>query len=254
MIPKEYLFRRNATLEALRANRRQLHQLWLQEGQPKKQFADLEKAARQRDLPIHYTSKHQLGLLAGDSSHQGVVLEAEPYPYAEPEEMLQLAHQQHEKPFLLVLDLVQGPQNIGMLLRTAEACGVHGVILQDRRAPEITPEMVAFSAGASEHLLIAKVTNLVQTLQWLKNQNVWTVGLDVGEDARGLGTHDLNIPIALIVGHEGDGLRRLVRESCDLILKLPMRGRVESLNAAVSGSVALYAAWQARGFAAPTTA
>lgn len=253
MNQRDYLFRRNGVLEALRSNRRQLHQLWLQEGQPKKQFADLELTARQRNLPIHYTSKQQLGLLAGDSSHQGVVLEADLYPYAELEEMLQLAQRQGEKPFLLILDLVQGPQNIGLLLRTAEACGVHGVILQDRRAPEITPEMVAFSAGASEHLLIAKVTNLVQTLQWLKKQNIWTVGLDRGKDTHLLGTFDLNIPVALVVGHEGEGLRRLVRQNCDVILQLPMRGKVESLNAAASGSIALYAAWQARGFASPTT-
>ncbi|MCA9937084.1 MAG: 23S rRNA (guanosine(2251)-2'-O)-methyltransferase RlmB [Anaerolineales bacterium] len=244
----EYLFRRNAVLEALRGERRPLRRLWLKKGQAKAQTSDLEAAARRRGLPIEYSDKQQLTRLAGDSSHQGAVLEADAFPYASLEEMLDLAARRRERPFLLILDLVQGPQNIGMLLRTAEACGVHGVIIQERRAPDITPHVVAFAAGATEHLLIARETNLAQTIQWLQQRNVWVVGLDMGEDAQQLGQLDLDMSLALVVGHEGEGLRRLVREKCDLILRLPMRGQVESLNAAVSGSIALYAAWQARGF------
>lgn len=244
----EYLFRRNVVREALRGERRHLRQLWLKRGESKAEMAPLEAAARQRGLPVRYTDKQELTRLAGDNSHQGVVLEAEPFPYASLEEMLDLAAQREERPFLLILDLVQGPQNIGVLLRTAEACGVHGVIIQERRAPDVTPHVVAFAAGATEHLLIARETNLVQAIQWLQQRNVWVVGLDTGPDAQLLGNLDLHMSLALVVGHEGEGLRRLVREKCDFILQLPMRGQVESLNAAASGSIALYAAWQARGF------
>jgi 23S rRNA (guanosine2251-2'-O)-methyltransferase len=209
---------------------------------------ELVQVAKQRGLAVQYVDKGKLSQMAGDSSHQGMVLETDDYPYSSVEEMLALAQERGEKPFLLLLDLVQGVQNIGMLLRTAEACGVHGVIMQDRRAPEVTPHIVSFAAGATEHLLIAKETNLVQVMRGLKERNVWIVGLDVGADAQPLGQVDLNMAVALVVGNEGDGVRRLVRQECDLIMALPMRGRVASLNAAVTGSVALYAAWQARGF------
>jgi 23S rRNA (guanosine2251-2'-O)-methyltransferase len=163
--------------------------------------------------------------------------------------MLALAQERGERPFLLLLDLLHGPQNIGTLLRTAEIVGVHGVILQDRRAPDITPAVVQFSAGAAEHLLVAQVTNLVHCIKQLQTNGVWIVGLDLAEGAQSLPQVDLAMPVGIVVGHEGEGMRRLVRESCDIRLKLPQKGQVESLNAAVAGSILLYQAWQARGFA-----
>ncbi len=246
---REYLFRRNAVLEALRGSRRALYVLHLQRDLPPKFGQPLIAAAAERATPVQYADKERLSKIAGDSSHQGVVLEAGGYPYAELSDMLELAQERAEPPLFLLLDLLHGPQNIGMLLRTAEACGVHGVIMQERRAPEVTPHVVSFSAGACEHLLIGRVTNLVETMRRLKGQDIWIAGLDIASDARRPAEIDLNRPLALVVGHEGEGLRRLVRESCDFLLQLPMRGRVESLNAAVAGSLALYLAWQARGFA-----
>jgi 23S rRNA (guanosine2251-2'-O)-methyltransferase len=189
-----------------------------------------------------------LSQLVGDKSHQGLVLEVGSYHYCSIEDILSFAESKDEQPFLLLLDLVQGPQNIGSLLRTAEACGIHGVILQDRRAPDVTPHIVNYSAGSAEHLLIAKVTNLVRTMQRLKELNIWIVGLDISDEAQLLGEVDLNIPLGVVVGHEGQGLRRLVRDRCDILLRLPMRGAVESLNVASAGAVVLYAAWQARDF------
>lgn len=245
----DYLFRRNAVLEALRGTRRTVHKLWLQEGLNKKLAQPLLAAARARKVSYSYAPKHKLGKLAGDKSHQGVVLEVSNYPYSDVDDILALARERQEKPFILLLDLLHGPQNIGSLLRTAEICGVHGVIMQDRRAPDITPHVVSYAAGATEHLLIAQVTNLVQTMGRLQDEGVWMVGLDFGDDAQTLGQVDLNMAVGLVVGHEGEGIRRLVRQKCDWVMALPMRGRVESLNAAVAGSVALYAAWQARGFA-----
>jgi 23S rRNA (guanosine2251-2'-O)-methyltransferase len=244
----EYLMRRNTVLEALRGDRREIYRLWLQKGLDRKLTQPIFDAAKTRNIPIKTASKQELGQMVQDSSHQGVVLEVGEYRYSDVDEILDLAALRDEKPFILLLDLLHGPQNIGSLLRTAEICGVHGVILQDRRAPDITTAVSGFSVGATEHLLIAQVTNLVQIIRDLQARDVWIVGLDMTEESQQLNTVDLDIPVGIVVGHEGQGLRRLVRESCDLIVELPMRGHVESLNAAVAGSVMLYAAWGARGY------
>lgn len=244
----ELLTRRNTVLETLRGSRRELHQLWLQEGLDKKTYNAFVQAARARRVPVQEATKEKLGQLAQDGKHQGVALAVGPYVYSDVEEILGVAERGGERPFLLLLDLLHGPQNIGSLLRTAEICGVHGVVVQDRRAPEITPAVVQYSSGAAEHLHVAQVTNLVSTIRQLQTAGVWVVGMDLAEDARSLEDVDLDIPLAIVVGHEGSGLRRLVAKSCDYLLQLPMRGHVESFNAAVAGSILLYAAWQARGF------
>lgn len=242
----EYLYRRNTVLESLRANKRKFYRLWLQEGA--RHVDEIMTLVRTRGVAVESVDKRRLSQLIGDRRHQGVALEVGPYPYADVDDMLALADERSERPFLLLLDLLHGPQNIGTLLRAAEACGVHGVIVQDRRAPDITPSVVIFSTGAAEHLLIAQVTNLVRTMRRLTERDIWLVGMDLGESARPLGQIDLDMPLGIVIGHEGNGLRRLVREKCDFLLKLPMRGRVDSLNAATAGAITLYAAWQARGF------
>jgi 23S rRNA (guanosine2251-2'-O)-methyltransferase len=244
----EYLIRRNTVLEALRGGRREIYRLWLQKGLDRKLTQPIFDAAKARNIPIQTAAKQELGRMAQDSSHQGVLLEVGPYRYSDVDEILGLAAVRDEKPFILLLDLLHGPQNIGALLRTAEICGVHGVIVQDRRAPDVTTAVTHFSVGATEHLLIAQVTNLVQTIRELQAREVWIAGLDMTEDARPVDSVDLDMPLGIVVGHEGQGLRRLVRQSCDLIVELPMRGHVASLNAAVAGSVMLYAAWRARGY------
>jgi 23S rRNA (guanosine2251-2'-O)-methyltransferase len=242
----EYLYRRNTVFETLRAGRRTIKRLWLQKGV--RQAQELVDAAKSSKIPIQTTDKQQLTKLVGDKGHQGVVLEVGPYPYAEIEDMMALAASRGERPFVLLLFLLHGPQNIGTLLRAAEACGVHGIILQDRRAPDITPSVVMYSAGATEHLLITQVTNLAQTIQRLKAEDIWIVGMDLDEEAFPLNQVDLDIPLGIVIGHEGQGLRRLVRERCDYLVMLPMRGQVASLNAATAGAVMLYSAWQARGY------
>jgi 23S rRNA (guanosine2251-2'-O)-methyltransferase len=244
----EYLYRRNTVLEALRGSRRQLHRLWLQEGDARTKLQPLIESAQRRGVPLSYASKDTLSNKVKDSSHQGAVLEVGTYPYSSIEEILALAARREERPFLLLLDLLHGPQNIGSLLRTAEICGVHGVIIQDRRAPDVTPTVVIYSAGAAEHLHVAQVTNLVNTMRRLKQEGAWLVGMDLSEEAQSLGDVDLDMAIGIVVGHEGRGMRRLVRETCDFLLQLPMRGKVASLNAAIAGSILLYDAWRARGF------
>ena len=244
----DVLYRRNAVLEALRGRRRPLHRLWLQEDMGKREARRVLEAAEARGIPVSRAPLQKLNDLAQNSSHQGFVLEADPYPYSDLYEMLELAASRAEKPLLLLLDLLHGPQNIGVLLRTAEICGVHGAFIQDRRAPEITPTVVAYSVGATEHLLIAQVTNLVAAMRELKEHDVWLAGMDLSEEAYALGEIGLDRALGIVVGHEGRGMRRLVGETCDFLLRLPMRGRVESFNAAVAGSILIFEAWQAREF------
>lgn len=220
--------------------------MWVQKGVSLP--PEIAAAVETRHLPIKAASKDHLSQLVGDSSHQGLVLESGSYPYSDIDSILALAGERNERPFLLLLDLLHGPQNIGALLRTAEACGVHGIVLQDRRAPDITPSVVVYSAGAAEHLRIAQVTNLSRTLERLKEDDLWIVGLDLAPEAQPVGSVDLDMALGIVIGHEGAGLRRLVRNKCDFLIKLPMRGQVASLNAASAGAIILYAAWQARGF------
>ncbi|MDJ0755985.1 MAG: 23S rRNA (guanosine(2251)-2'-O)-methyltransferase RlmB [Ardenticatenaceae bacterium] len=245
----EFLIRRNPVLEALRGRRRPLYRLWVQKDGPSKLLRPILQQAHQVNIEVREVGKQKLGNLCQSGDHQGVVLEAGGYRYAEISDMLALAESKNEQPFILIFDLVQGTYNVGTLLRSADVCGVHGVIMQTRRAPDINPTIVQHSQGATEHLHIAQVTNLSQAIGELKGQDIWVAGLDIDEGGYSWGEIDLNRPLALVVGHEGEGLRRRVREQCDFIFRLPMKGHVDSLNAAVAGSVALYAAWQARQFA-----
>jgi 23S rRNA (guanosine2251-2'-O)-methyltransferase len=245
----DILYGRQPVYEALRARRRTLRRVLLAEGVRDSailtQIADL---AAEQGLPIEHLPRQDLTDLAGTEHHQGAALEASPYPYASIDDALALAADRTEPPLFLLLDLLQDVHNVGSLLRTAEAVGVHGVVLQERRAAGITLAVVNASAGAVEHLLVAQVTNLVRAMRALKEADVWLVGLESGEAAIRYDQADLGGPLGLVVGSEGEGLRTLVRETCDFLIHLPMRGRVASLNAAIAGSIALYAAWAARGF------
>ena len=165
--------------------------------------------------------------------------------YADLDEILAQADRLQQPPFLLILDAIQDVNNLGSLLRTAEAAGVHGVIIPEHRAAEVNATVVKTSAGASEHLLIAQEKNLTRTIDYLKKRNIWVIGL-AGEGKTLYTQADLSGPLALVVGNEGKGISRLVREHCDLLIKLPMQGSINSLNAAVAGSIALYEALRQR--------
>ena len=180
------------------------------------------------------------------ANHQGVMLRAGAYPYAQGETMLARAQKRSQPPFILLLDRVQDPQNLGSLFRAAEAFGVHGVILPRHRAAHITPAVVNASAGAVEHLLVATATNLVAEMKALKEAGLWVAGLEARPDALPLAQVDFSGPLAVVVGSEGFGLSRLVAETCDWLVELPMHGRINSLNAAVAGSVFLFWAMQQR--------
>jgi len=245
----EFLYGRWPVLESLRANRRHFEQLLLLETvEEKGPILDIISAAETRGVGVRRVPRRVIDDLAKGANHQGVVLRAGPYVYADLKTLLETSMLRHERNFFLALDLLQDPQNVGSLLRIADAVGVHGVILQERRGVGVTEAVVAASSGAVEHLQVAQVGNLVSALKELKDNDVWIIGLDIGPNIQPLDRVDLNINLCFVLGGEGDGMRRLVRDTCDLLVTLPMRGHVESLNVATAGSIALYAAWQARGW------
>ena len=235
----DLLYGRRPVYEVLRAGRRRVYQLTLADGVREQGgiIGQIVSLARAADVPLTRSSRGELDRVT--PNHQGVTVEASPYPYVELD-ILSVVADQNVHPLLLLLELLQDPQNLGSLLRTAEAVGVHGVVIPQRRAVGVTPAVVSASAGAVEHLQVARVANLARTLDELKRRDFWITGLELDLTAQVYDQVDLSGPLALVVGSEGGGLRRLVREKCDFLMRLPMRGRVASLNAAVAGSVALY--------------
>lgn len=239
---KEWITGRNPVMEVMQAKRRQVFRLLLASGvEEKGRIAEILRAAALIKVPVERVARERLERLG--ENPQGVAVEVGVYPYVELYDIYDLAKERNEALFVLVLDVIQNPQNLGTLLRTAEAVGVHGVINPQHRAAEVTPAVVSASAGASEHLLITR-SNIARSLEQLKEAGAWVVGLAEGEDAPA--EVPLGGPIALVVGNEGEGMRALVRQQCDYILSLPMRGRIQSLNAAVAGSIVLYQVLLAR--------
>jgi 23S rRNA (guanosine2251-2'-O)-methyltransferase len=238
---REWITGRNPVYEVLRARRRDVFKLWVAEGaQEKGRLEEIISLAMGRKTVIERVSRARIDTLG--ESPQGVALEVSGYPYAGVEDILAKAGELGEAPFILILDALQNPQNLGTLLRTAEAVGMHGVLLPLRRTAEVTPAVVNASSGASEHLLVAQA-NLAQAMRALKDKGVWIAGLDGGPGSQLPEQVNLKGPLAMVVGNEGEGMRALVRQSCDFLIRLPMRGQIESLNAAVAGSVGVYLAF-----------
>jgi 23S rRNA (guanosine2251-2'-O)-methyltransferase len=241
---KEWLGGRNPVLETLKAGRRSFFQLKLARGLEEQGRVDEIKAlALKKKIPLSMVDRTELNTLA--ENHQGVALQVGCYPYVEVADLLDLAQSRQEPPFLLILDILQDPQNFGTLIRSAAAFGVHGIIIPFHHAVGVTSSVVHASSGASEYLFITQ-SNLAQAIQALKQNNIWIVGLESSAKAQDVATVDLRGPLAVVVGSEGQGLRELTRKSCDFLARLPMTDRMESLNAAVAGSIALFLAFNAR--------
>ncbi len=243
---REWITGKNAVYEVIQAKRRHLFALRVAQGvQEKGRLAEIIAECTQRKVQIERVPRSLLDQITPE--HQGLALQTSSYPYSSLDEMISAANKLEEAPFLLILDTLQDPQNLGTLLRTAESVGVHGVLLPFRRTATVTPAVVNASSGASEHLLVAQ-TNIAQAIRILKDENIWIVGLEANPEAQFPEDTNLGGPITLVVGNEASGMRRLTRDLCDVLLQLPMRGHVDSLNAAVAGSIALYLTWQARHF------
>lgn len=241
---KEFIYSRNAVYEVLRTKRRDIFEILIAEGaQEKGKIEQILKLAKEQKLKVTRVPRGRLDKI--HEHHQGVAADVSAYPYSNVIDILDGARQKSEPPFVLILDTLQDPQNFGTLLRTAEAVGVHGIVIPLARTVEVTPSVVNASSGASEHLLIAQA-NLAQAIDTLKDAEMWIVGLDQNGVKMEANSRHLRGALGLVVGSEGEGLRELTRKKCDIILQLPMRGKIESLNAAVAGSVALYMAYLSR--------
>ncbi len=245
----EFLYGHWAVIEAMRSGRRRLDALMVHERAERRgSVGETMSMAEELNVPIQRVQRRILDDLANRGNHQGLVMRVGPYPYCHLEDILDTAAKRREKPFILLLDLLKDPQNVGALIRVSDAVGVHGIVIQERRSVAVTPSVVKASSGAVEHIHVAQVTNLVNAMRELKSQDIWLVGLDVGPNIPALDKTDLSMALGLVMGSEGEGLRRLVRDTCDLLLTLPMRGKVGSLNVATAGAVALYSAWGARAW------
>ena len=230
---KETIYSRNAVYETLRAKRRQPTSLEIAEGvQEKGRLSDILRITKERKIPVKRVPRGRLDRLK--ANHQGVALEVGGYPYADLTDIFELAEERSEPLFVLLLDTLNDPQNFGTLLRTAEVVGVHGVVIPLARTVGVTPAVVNASSGASEHLLVAQA-NLHQAIDSLKQAGAWVIGLESGGQAQGPDEVRLDGAIGLVVGSEGEGMRPLTAKSCDILMKLPMKG-----------SVALYLAYLAR--------
>ena len=242
---KEWITGRNPVYETLRAKRRHVFRLMLLRGMKQEgRLPEIIRMAQERRGQIIEAQRQQLDTI--DRHNQGIALEASEYPYAALEDLFAYTKASGEPPLFLLLDLIQDPQNLGSLLRTAELMGVHGVVIPSSQAAQITPTVVHASSGGSEHLLIAQY-NLAQAIDRMKQlEDVWIYGLDASPKARPVQQLRLSGGLALVVGNEGEGLRDLVRKKCDELLRLPQYGKLDSLNAAVAGSISLFLARQAR--------
>ena len=243
----DWIYGRRPALEVVKSGRRHLYEAVLPpEGRDAPEVAELRRLLLDRGIPLQTLEREELDALCEGGNHQGVALRTGGFPYISFEQVLHDV-KEDANALILILDHIEDPQNVGSMLRTADAAGVTAVLLPEDRASGVTPGVVRASAGAAEHMRVAKVVNLVRAMKELQACGVWITGLDFGPDAKAYTSVDFKGRAGLVVGSEGSGISRLVRESCDFIACLPMKGRVESLNAGVAGAIALYEIVRQRG-------
>ena len=237
-IPEEQMIEgRNAVLEALRAGRT-IERLYVQDGLQDGPILSILREAKKHDLLLSRVKKERLDQLSETGRHQGVIARAAAYAYSTVDAMLEKARAAGEAPFLILLDNIEDPHNLGAIIRTANLAGAHGVIIPKRRAAGLTATAVKASAGAVNYTPVAKVTNLGNTIEDLKKEGLWFVCADMGGTS--MYQLDLKGPIGLVIGNEGEGVSRLVREKCDFTASIPMKGDIDSLNASVAAGVLSY--------------
>ncbi len=239
---------RNPVLEALRSGR-SIHKLLVAQGAAKGSILGILGLARDRRIQIQEVTRQHLDTMTDSANHQGVVALAAAKAYVEVEDILRLARERNEEPFILILDEIEDPHNLGAILRTADAAGVHGVIIPKHRAVGLTSAVTKASAGAVEYIPVARVTNLVKTIEKLKEAGCWIAGSDATAQQMAWDA-DLKGSVGLIIGSEGKGISRLLREKCDYLVKYPMRGEISSLNASVAAALICYEVVRQRGLSA----
>lgn len=234
---------KNPVLEALRAGR-EINKIWIAEGVKKTGVNELLDLARERGVLVQFVPKSKVDNLT-DANHQGIVASVAAYDYAEIDDLFAAATAKNEDPFFLILDELEDPHNLGSIMRTADAIGVHGIIIPKRRAVGLTAVVAKSSTGAIEHVPVVRVTNLAQTVDELKDRGVWIAGTDAkgSVDYRKM---DATLPLAIIIGSEGKGMARLLKDKCDFLYNLPMVGHVTSLNASVAAALLMYEVYRKR--------
>lgn len=243
-LPDDVLVGRNAVTEALKSGRG-INKLWIASGDREGSVAEIAALAKERGIVVQYVERAKIEALAGGHRHQGVLAYVAPVPYAELEDILKAAEAKGEAPFIVLLDELEDPHNLGALLRTADATGVHGILIPKRRSVSLNATVAKTSAGAVEYVPVARIGNIAQTLKKLKEKGFWVAGADMdGEKA--YYEADLTGPLVLVVGSEGKGMSRLTKEACDFIVRMPMVGRINSLNASVAGSILMYESMRQR--------
>ena len=228
---------RNAVIEAFRAGK-PIDKIFLLDGCQDGPVSTIKREAKKKDVMIKYVTKERLDQISETGKHQGVIAYAAAYEYAELEDIFDKAKEKGEDPFVIILDNIEDPHNLGAIIRTANLAGAHGVIIPKNRAVGLTATVARTSAGALNFTPVVKVTNISKTIQELKDRGLWFVCADMG----GTEMYKLNLkgPIGLVIGNEGDGVSRLVRENCDMIASIPMKGDIDSLNASVAAGVLAY--------------
>ena len=243
-LPDDVLVGRNAVTEALKSGRG-INKLWIASGDREGSVAEIAALAKERGIVVQYVERAKIESLAGGHRHQGVLAYVAPVPYAELDDILKAAEEKGEAPFLVLLDELEDPHNLGALLRTADATGVHGILIPKRRSVSLNATVAKTSAGAVEYVPVARIGNIAQTLKKLKEKGFWVAGADMdGEKA--YYEADLTGPLVLVVGSEGRGMSRLTKEACDFIVSMPMVGRINSLNASVAGPILMYESMRQR--------
>lgn len=242
-LPEDMVAGRNAVMEALKGSR-SVNKLMIANGSTEGSIKEIIAVAKEKGVNIQYWDRSKLDSIARGIRHQGVLAQVAPVQYAELEDIFQVAKDRNEPPFIVLLDELEDPHNLGAILRTADAAGVHGVLIPKHRSCPLSATVAKTSAGAVEHVPVARVGNLVQTIKKLKQEGLWVAAADM--DGKDYYDTDLTGPLLLIIGSEGQGVGRLVKEQCDFVVRIPMVGRINSLNASVAGSILMYEAMKQR--------
>jgi 23S rRNA (guanosine2251-2'-O)-methyltransferase len=239
----EYIIGKNPVIEALKSNR-DINKILIAEGSQRGQMQQITQLAKEGGVLVQLVPKKKLDQIT-DGNHQGVLAYVAAYQYAELDDLFAAAEKSGEPPFFLLLDEIEDPHNLGSIMRTADAVGAHGIIIPKRRAVGLTATVAKASTGAIEYIPVVRVTNMARTIDELKERGVWIAGTDAtgAEDYR---RFDATLPLGLVIGSEGKGMGRLIREKCDFLIKLPMVGRVTSLNASVAASLLMYEVYRKR--------
>ena len=235
---------RNAVIELLESGR-DINKIFILEGEHHGSINKIIAMAKERKIVLTMVNKTKLNQMTQTENNQGVIAIVPPFDYCEVEDILENSKQREEKPFILILDGIEDPHNLGSIIRTAETAGVHGIIIPKRRSASVNSTVSKVSAGAVEHMKIARVNNINETIRYLKENDVWICGTDM-DAKKYYYQEDYKGPIAIVIGSEGFGMSRLVKENCDFLVKIPMKGKITSLNASVSAGIVIYEAVKQR--------